>query len=177
MKKTPITTIIEQAQLDKTVLEYRRLLAKLARARLAAERQIADINAALENETDADVKAAAAIFENVQSWAVLNKDEKFSALKSMEVAGAKIGFRTTPPSIKQVRGVKAEHSLSKLKILSGDRYVRTVEEINKEALLADQKELGPAYFSSVGLYVHQDEKFFVDLLSDVLEQTTETINQ
>jgi phage host-nuclease inhibitor protein Gam len=176
MKKGPITTITEKSELDKESQEYRRLHSKIARARLAAERKIAEINAELDKETAEDVTAAAAIFDNIQSWAVLNKDAQFpEGRKSMEVAGAKIGFRTTPPSIKQVRGVKAEHSLAKLKLLSGDSYVRTVEEINKESLLADQKILGPAYFASAGLYVHQDEKFFLDPLSDVLNAQVETV--
>lgn len=175
VKKATRTTIIEQAQLEQQALEFRRLAAKIARARLAAEKRIAEIGAAMEQEIAADVTAASEVFDNIQSWAVLHKDEMFSALKSMDVAGARIGFRTTPPSIKQVRGVKAEHSLAKLKALKGDKYVRTIEEIDKEALLADQKELGPAFFASAGLYVHQDEKFFLDPLSDVLDPQVETV--
>lgn len=177
VRKKNGTTIIDQAMLESQALEYRRLAARIARARLAAEKRIAEIGAALEQEIAGDVTAASEVFDNIQSWAVLHKDEAFKDTKSMDVAGARIGFRTTPPSIKQVRGVKAEHSLAKLKVLKGDQYVRTIEEIDKESLLADQKELGPAFFASCGIYVHQDEKFYVDPLSDVLDAQAETVEQ
>jgi phage host-nuclease inhibitor protein Gam len=175
MKKMPTTTIVEKAQLDQATLEYRRLAAKLARATLAKEKKIAELEAEHAAAVAEDVTALQALFDDVQSWAVLNREAHFQDAKSMYASGAVIGFRSTPPAIKQVRGVKAEHSLVRLKSLAADKYVRTVEEINKEALLTDRLDLGPAFFASAGLYVHQDEKFFIDPVSDVLDPKSQNV--
>lgn len=177
MKRKVLATSIEDlTALDEAAIEYRRLAAKVASTRLKIEKKIADIQAEFAAELNADIDAMADVFADIQSWAILNKEERFSDAKSMQAAGATIGFRKSPPSIKQMRGVKADHSIERLRGLAGDKYVRTIEEINKEALLADQKELGATFFTKAGLVVDQDEKFFVDPGSAVLDAQSQPVN-
>ena len=44
------------------------------------------------------------------------------------------------------------------------KYVRRVEEVDKEGLIADRKEADVAmHLSDIGVYVGQDEAFYVEL--------------
>ena len=76
---------------------------------------------------------------------------------------AKIGFRKDPPSIKTLSGVTLAVLVERLKKNNLTDYIRTVEEPNKELLLADRDKEIAAMFPELGIKVAQDEKFFVEL--------------
>lgn len=116
-------------------------------------------------------------FNILQAYASENPD-LFLKKKSLEMAHGVIGFRTGMPKLKTVKRLTWGAALTLVKrILPG--YVRTSEEINKEALLADrdseelirvQTESGNGEeaitmteaMKLCGIEVVQDESFYVE---------------
>lgn len=100
-------------------------------------------------------------FEKLQSFAENNREE-FGKRKSLEFQHGILGFRTGTPKLKTLKGFTWASVLGLLKVhLPG--YVRTIEEPAKDRLLADREEPDTLKkFKDVGIYVDQDETFFVE---------------
>lgn len=100
-------------------------------------------------------------FEYVKTYAEENHDSLFSKKKSLETVHGTIGFRTGTPALKTEKGFTWASVLLLVKNTL-PQYVRTKEEVNKEALLADRDQLG-GQLKNVGVRVDQEETFFIDL--------------
>lgn len=100
-------------------------------------------------------------FDKLQAYAESNRDD-FGKKKSIEFQHGVLGFRTGTPKLKTRKGYTWASVLGLLKVhLPG--YVRTVEEPAKDRLLADREEPDTLKkFTEVGIYVDQDETFFVE---------------
>ena len=91
-----------------------------------------------------------------------NREELFTKRKSLETTHGTIGFRTSTPKLKTLKGFTWASVLNLLKEFLPD-YVRTAEEPAKDKLLADREdEEVSALFPKVGIAVVQDETFFVE---------------
>ena len=101
-------------------------------------------------------------FDILQAFAMENKQELFSKKKSMESTHGVLGFRIGTPKLKTLKGFTWGAVTNLLKeFLPG--YVRTSEEPAKDKLLADRDDQEVAtLFGKVGIYVDQDETFFVE---------------
>lgn len=124
----------------------------------------------------------------IEVFAKEHKEELFSKKKSIELAHGKIGFRTGTPAIKTLKGFTWASVTELLKQFLPD-YVRTKEEANKEALLADydnvlepKDENDPlakipeadrptleTMFPKIGIKIEQDESFFIEPKKEVTE--------
>ena len=101
-------------------------------------------------------------FDMMQAFATENKDALFSKRKSVESAHGIFGFRTGTPKLKTIRGITWAGALAVIKLLLPS-YIRTTEELAKDKLLADRENDGmDEYFKQAGIYVDQDETFFVE---------------
>jgi phage host-nuclease inhibitor protein Gam len=90
------------------------------------------------------------------------KNEFFSKKKSMEMVHGVIGFRIGTPKLKTMKGFTWGAVTNLLKEFL-PAYVRTSEEPAKDKLLADREvEEVIALFPKVGIFVDQDETFFVE---------------
>jgi len=102
-------------------------------------------------------------FEVVHIYCTENAESLFVKKKSMETVHGLVGFRTGTPKLKPAKGFTWASVLTLLKKVLPD-YVRTKEEPNKEALLADrEKPEVKLLMPEVGVEVDQDEAFFIDL--------------
>lgn len=100
-------------------------------------------------------------FEKMQTFALENRDQ-FGNRKSMEMAHGVFGFRTGTPKLKTLKGYTWPSVLNLLKEFL-PAYVRTAEEPAKDRLLSDRDAPEVvALFPKVGIYVDQDETFFVE---------------
>lgn len=100
--------------------------------------------------------------EILQAFATENKEMLFSKTKSYKSAHGVFGFRTGTPKIKQLKGFTKESVLALVKALMPD-YVRTVEEVAKDRLLADRTGEGmEERLKKCGMEVAQDETFYVE---------------
>lgn len=107
-------------------------------------------------------------FEKLQAYATENRDEQFSKRKSMETTHGTLGFRIGNPQLKPGKGMTWAGVLELLKVHKhGDRYLRTVEEIAKDKLLADREsDECRAVMEAVHVSVVQKETFFVEPKSE-----------
>lgn len=100
-------------------------------------------------------------FEKMQHYALNNRDE-FGNKKSMEMAHGVLGFRTGTPKLKTLKGFTWNSVTNLLKEFLPE-YVRVAEEPAKDRLLADREAPEVSQlFNKVGIYVDQDETFFVE---------------
>lgn len=123
---------------------------EITRIRERYEATITECNKALEEKT-----------ELIRSWAEANPSE-FNGLKSLDLVNAVIGWRTGQPTLKTLSGWTWDRVLEKLKALNLTPYIRTKEEVNKQAILADRESFEPEGPRAIGVRIVQDESFFVD---------------
>lgn len=101
-------------------------------------------------------------FELMQVFASEKKAEFFSKRKSMEMVHGTIGFRIGTPKLKTLKGFTWGAVTNLLKEFMPE-YVRTSEEPAKDKLLADREvEDVVNLMPKVGVYVDQDETFYVE---------------
>jgi len=101
-------------------------------------------------------------FDILQAFATANQAELFAKKKSMETVHGVLGFRTGTPKLKTLKGFTWASVTQLLKEYLPS-YVRTIDEPNKERLLADRDDDATrALFPKVGISVTQDETFYVE---------------
>ena len=84
----------------------------------------------------------------------------------METVHGRVGFRLCTPKLKTLPKWRWEDVLDKAKTILPD-YVRVKEELNKEGLLDARHEENVApYLNVIGVFVDQDEKFYVELKTE-----------
>ncbi len=90
--------------------------------------------------------------------------------KSLELLHTTIGFRIGNPKVEKKKGFDWEGILSLMKknnVFSG--FIRTTEEVNKEAILAEKNEAVLNQLKEEAfVWVGQDEKFYVDVKKEEL---------
>lgn len=101
-------------------------------------------------------------FEKLQAFATENREEHFTKRKSMETTHGTIGFRIGNPQLKPGKGMTWAGVLELLKI-KGKNYIRTVEEVAKDKLLAE-RELDDCQIimEACHISVVQKETFYVE---------------
>jgi phage host-nuclease inhibitor protein Gam len=100
----------------------------------------------------------------VQAWAESNPEE-FGAKKSIETPHGVIGFRTGTPKLAKLARFTWAKVFDALKASTiGKLYIRTKEEIDKEAILGAHStgKVTTADLRNLGCEVVQEESFFVD---------------
>ena len=106
------------------------------------------------------------------SWAEANPQE-FGKARSIEMVHATVGFRTGQPQLKTLKGWTWEKVLQAIKRFAWRRFIRTKQEVNKEAILNARTRLGTRMVA-IGVQVAQDESFFVEPKVTAVE-TRETV--
>lgn len=101
-------------------------------------------------------------FEKLQAFATENREEHFTRRKSMETTHGTIGFRIGNPQLKPGKGMTWAGVLELLKI-KGKSYIRSVEEVAKDKLLAE-RELDDCkiIMEACHISVVQKETFYVE---------------
>ena len=74
------------------------------------------------------------LHDALKKWATLNKTLLFAKRKTIEYAFGIIGFRSSPAAIQQMRGISEADSIEKMQEFHYDNGIRTVLEVNKEAM-------------------------------------------
>ena len=162
MKRTKVTApalvIRDRAELDLVVGDIARL--KTEEAALTAEmnEEITAIRSRFEErltEITADLTLRTTAVAN---WSSANVQE-FENKKSLDTIHGVIGWRTTTPALKTLKGWTWDRVLEKLATSGLDRFIRIKSEVDKQALLIERETLDLA---PLGVQVVQEETFFVD---------------
>lgn len=132
--------------------------ARLALSVAARDEEIAKINDRFAEQIADDEKSAKRIKEDVEEWALVSErteSEKDTRRIHFEGVG-NVQMRTGNPTISLKRGTKEETAIERCFDAGLGKYVRTVQELNREALLNDRNEDGMTEkFGKLGVVVKQ----------------------
>ncbi|MGE4334563.1 MAG: host-nuclease inhibitor Gam family protein [Pigmentiphaga sp.] len=112
------------------------------------------------------VETIKTLSQGVHVWAEAHRDEltQGGKVKTANLMTGEVRWRTTPPSVKAVRVKEAIEELKARHL--AERFIRTKEEINKEAILAD-----PAAVEGMKwLSISQSEDFVIVPFETDLEE-------
>ena len=97
----------------------------------------------------------------LRAWSENNSDA-FSGAQSISCLHGEFGFRVGNPSLKPLAALNWDKILHTLKhLFNGDRYIRTVEEVDKRAILGDREALGSENLKKIGVKIVQEKTFFI----------------
>lgn len=143
------------------------LLANIAEAMGAQRIAIEQLDALIREAREKAAPTIEAIEERIdvmvsalEVWATAHQAEEFLGRKSLEMRHGLVGWRTGQPALKPRGGSTWADVLGELQ--ARGVYVRQVEEVDKEKLLADRELLGKTGLEAFRLRVVQTERFFVE---------------
>jgi phage host-nuclease inhibitor protein Gam len=151
--------------------------AQIDRETLVADRDAAVLAAQEQHQPEID-QLSAAIDQDMsmlESWAAAHPDE-FGAKRSITLSGHRVGWRTGQPRAKGKRGWTWAKILAVLRESSEElrsRYLRTREEVSKEALIA-ARETHPLDLEYLHVQIEQSETFFLEPAREGQDPTTLT---
>jgi phage host-nuclease inhibitor protein Gam len=128
---------------------------------MLAERDeaIAAVNERFAERIDTASKVCLCLKNDLKVWAKNNEREADGDSRTIRFAGVgEIQLRTGNPEVRLARGVSEEDAIRRLYDQGQGGYVRTVQELNREAILADrQDETRLELLETCGLVVRQGE--------------------
>jgi phage host-nuclease inhibitor protein Gam len=147
------------------IAEYRDLTDAVEGLKLDAASAIAQIEATRDQSAKPLELRAVEIFRQLRAWwGVAAPEMTEGKRKSIALAGCMIGERTTPPSLKLIKGVTQESLIEKLRQKGLTAYLRITHKLDKpaaiKALQADGDDA--KLLSELGASTSQVEEFFID---------------
>jgi phage host-nuclease inhibitor protein Gam len=136
-------------------------------ATVLAERDeaIAAVNEKFADRIETGSKLVLALKAELKEWAKehRNETEKGTQLFRFDGVG-EIQIRTGNPEVRLARGLDEDGAVGRLFDAGLGGYVRTVQELNREALIADREDPKFARINTLGIRVGQTENvlFFVE---------------
>jgi len=161
--KTPVSSNLtpEEAEalaytISKLMIGERQLLADL-------DAELKAVTARHSRRIEAVRHDIAECFPKLQAWAETNRATEFAKKKSIDYLHSTIGFKTGNPWISLLPGWSAKKSLAAMRVHTLlKHYIRTKEEIDRQAILAKRKLLDDPTLASVGIRTGQTETFYLD---------------
>lgn len=132
---------------------------ELATAVAERDEAIAAVNERFAERIDTASKLCLCLKNELKAWAKANEREAEGDSRTIRFAGVgEIQLRTGNPEVRLARGVSEEDAIRRLYDQGLGGYVRTVQEVNREAILADrQDEERLELLETCGLVVRQGE--------------------
>lgn len=166
------------AQLVADKLALGKVTLKVENEKLAIERKY-------QEEIDDLCRRIAAAEGGLHAWSALHKDDaEFDGKRSIDLPSARFGFRTCPPKVEtEGKGDAAVNRLAAVVVLDpstdepifrGEDYIAYgTPSIDKAKLLADRDKIPAEALLAAGIVIRQDELFFFEPNSEVLEASTQ----
>lgn len=189
-KKTKLAPVLISSREGMHAVVTRLVSSKLALAalRVGIEEEKAEIDKKHQEQIDELNRDILMHEGGLQVWATQHPEE-FDGKKSIDLPAARFGFRTGPNKVEKAKGVKnwdevVNRLISTLItedgtdnspfIFEGEDYVRYgAPAVDKEALLAARETIPAEALKAAGIIFEQDEFFFFEPKSEVLEPTKE----
>jgi phage host-nuclease inhibitor protein Gam len=153
-----MATIKNREAARDALVELGKAAAELAEGIALRDLEITKINERFAEQIADQEKATKRRKEDLEEWALANERteaEKDTRKIHFEGVGA-IQMRTGNPTISLKRGTKEETVIERCFDAALGKYVRTVQELNREALLNDRNEEGMIeQFGRLGVVVKQ----------------------
>lgn len=127
--------------------------------------QITKLREQYERQLAPHVEEIKVLTAGVHTWAEANRDDltQGGKVKTANMMTGEIRWRTTPPSVVLVR---VKEALEELKKKALSRFIRSKEEVNKEAILADQEAVSGCQW----IQIKQSEDFVIVPFETELEE-------
>lgn len=168
-EKKVVVQGVTREQFEESFAKYANADARLQNVTSRMDVEMSKIREKYQDAINGLQKAKDESFEVMQVWAVENKPEMFAKKKSIDTVHGTVGFRTGTPKLKLLKGFTWGAVTNLLKeFMPG--YVRISEEPAKDKLLADREvpEVNES-FTKVGIFVDQDEVFYVEPKKETAE--------
>lgn len=163
MRKTKkiITDSISLEQAEAHFADFATADAKIHQITAKMDGEIVKIREKYQDKLTELGEQREAAFELLQHFAQTNPDH-FVKRKSLEMAHGIIGFRTGTPSLKTLKGYTWAAVLNLVKNYLPE-FVRTKEDVNKEALIdrRDEDDIKDN-LTRCGMKIEQSEGFYVE---------------
>ena len=159
-KKTTVVVNITEADAINAMHNYAVASNELDKINAEINEQIIKIKEKYKDRISVLEATQSEAFEEIKSYATENKSSLFEKKKSVEFDDGIFGFRTGTPKLKLIKGFKWDTVLEKIKMILPKDYIRYVEEIAKDKILADRDKLVEK-LPECGVEVVQDESFYV----------------
>lgn len=164
-------TIITKLRAEELLGEVAALTLEERAAKTAMDHELTAVRAKYEGALDTLQKQIGDKTALLESWAAANPGEFPKNRKSIDLLHGTVGYRTGTPKLKALPKWTWDRVLEKLNQLAALAYIRTKEEVNKEAVLAaiSDGSLLPEQARLFGVVMVQDESFFVEPKLEVME--------
>ncbi len=168
-KSTKVKNVPTLQEAQEAFKEMAEAQAELSVVVAKMEQRIQKIRAANEQKIKQLTALSDEKFKVVELWALENKEAEFSSKKSQDWGLGKIGFRTGTPKVAYLKGMSRK-ALGNVEEANLTTFLRTKKELDKDMILNSREdaELMEA-LKKCGIYVKQDETFFVDLKEEEIE--------
>ena len=161
-EKKVVYTGVNSEQMELAFADYARCDARIQKINAQMDIEMVKIREKNAEELGKLAEQKDKAFDVLQAFALENKEDVFTKKKSLETVHGVIGFRTGTPKLKTLKGFTWKSVTNLLKEFL-PAYVRTIEEPDKERLLADRNFPETAnQFRKVGVEAIQEESFFVE---------------
>ena len=151
-----VTVPQNRDEVTAAIAEIGRLMRERLRLEAAQGDEISVIRERYEAQAQPLGERVQALTMGIETWCAANRAELTGGDKRKTVTfpTGDVRWRMTPPKV-SLRGV--EEVLKQLRALKLQRFIRTSEEVNKEAVLADPKAVADV----TGITISQGEDFEV----------------
>lgn len=161
---------VPQTQFEGVALvkEYADVERQIRHIHEVADKQVAQIEAARDAALAQLAPAQAERFARIKSWWEASGHVMAGKLRSVNVAGAKLGFRVGQPKLKLGKGETSETIIHRLRQW-GDggqlmrRFINMTPALNRKAIIAAREdEAVRAFIAKAPLDVVQEDEFFIE---------------
>lgn len=156
-----------------TQIDFANLCESVARAKRDLEideKRMAEKIATVQRnhaERQADLKEQIKKGERIAAKFAKANPDLFGKLRSVELVGCRVGFRTGNWTFSTAKGVTLKALADLMRGIAWAKdYVRTVYETDKERLIADREKLTPDQIAQIGIKFEREERFYIESTGD-----------
>jgi phage host-nuclease inhibitor protein Gam len=164
-EKKPVKKITDAATAEEVLSEYAIADARMREINAKLDQKIAKLREENSAEIDTLTIKRDECFERIQDYAEDNA-KLFVAKRSLDMAHGTIGFRTGTPKVKPLSKKFTFASITELAKQFLKPYVRTVDELAKDKIIADRDKIEPKKLEQCGIAIVQDETFYIELKTE-----------
>jgi phage host-nuclease inhibitor protein Gam len=143
------------------------------RITLEMDASLTEIRQEFEGRIDPHQRRVEDLTLALEDWATANPQEFPSGRKSIDFVHGEIGFRTGMPKFKKLRRFKTLQLMAEAmrKLAWARKYVKqSPPTVNKELVIANRDKLTAEQLNTLGIQIVQDESFYVDPKTEVLQR-------
>ena len=157
------TTIMNRTDLENVLGRYAAAVIEADALKAELDRKVNELRAGYEERAAALGKRAEIFFADVEAYLANNPEEIPAGRKSLELLHGTVGYRTGNPTVRLPRGADEAALCEELRGAGLPGYVRTRDEINREAVLAADDDASET-LAAHGIKVTQTkDRFFIEI--------------